>query len=85
MNTVFLLMAEFGQADIPIATVAEKYLGLSAKEAAQRASKQSLPFPVFRGGSQKSPWLVSVAELARWIDAERTKAASDWKAMRQVA
>lgn len=85
MNTLFLLMAEFGQADIPLAAVAEKYLGLSAKEAAQRASKQSLPFPVFRGGSQKSPWLVSATELAKWIDREREKAARDWKAIQSAA
>lgn len=69
MNTLFMLMAQYGQADIPLTNVAEKYLGLSTKEAAQRASKQSLPFPVFRAESQKAPWMVSLVELAKWMGA----------------
>lgn len=66
MKTMFLLMAEHGQADIPLSDVAEKYLGISPAKAARLAGAQQLPFPVFRGGSQKSPWLVSVPDLASW-------------------
>ena len=79
MNTTFLLMAEFGQTDIPLDIVAHRYLGLSDKQAYAKASRANLPFPAFRAGSQKSPWLVRVTDLAQWLDTERTKAASDWQ------
>ena len=33
MNTVFLLLAEFGQADVPVETVCSRYLGLDERQA----------------------------------------------------
>jgi hypothetical protein len=74
MNTYFGLLAEFGEANIPLEKVAPKYFGLSAEEAKRRAPAKILPCPVFRLGGQKSPWLVSVADLAKLIDEKRAKA-----------
>lgn len=80
MNTVFLLLAEFGQADIPLETVAEKYLNLSRREACMRAARCDLPFPAFRiPGSQKNPWLVRITDLAAWLDKARADAVSEWE------
>lgn len=45
------------------------WFGLSPSEAAKKASKQDLPIPVFKIGSQKSPWLVDRAVLAAHIKA----------------
>lgn len=84
MNTTFLLLAEFGVTDIPLELVAERYLGLDERTAKMRAARGELPFPSFRAGSQKAPWLVRVTDLAEWLDREREKARSDW-AKRQVA
>ncbi|WP_252178358.1 pyocin activator PrtN family protein [Endozoicomonas sp. 4G] len=84
MNTTFLLMAEYGTTDIPLETVAEKYLALGARAAGTKAAKGELPFPAYRPGSQKSPWLVRITDLAAWLDAERAKAAAD-VAKRRVA
>ena len=67
MNTTFLLLAEFGQADVPVEIVAARYLGLDERQAKRQASSASLPFPVFRPGSQKGPWLARI--LARVIPA----------------
>lgn len=78
MNRVFLLMAEFEEADIPVTKVAEKYLGMDDRSWKRLAATQQLPFPVFRAGGQKSPWLVSVNELARYLDAREKTAAQDW-------
>lgn len=84
MNTTFLLLAEFGQADIPLEAIASRYLGLDAKVAKARARRDELPFPCVRpGGSQKSPWLVRVTDLADWLDTEHARARSEW-AKRQV-
>jgi Pyocin activator protein PrtN len=73
-STFFGLLAEFGEATIPLEKVAPKYFGLSYAEARRRAPAKMLPCRVFRLGGQKSPWLVSLSDLAELIDAQREKA-----------
>ncbi len=58
-STYFGLLAEFGEAHIPLEKVAPKYFGLSGEEAKRRAPAKLLPCTTFRLGGQKSPWLVS--------------------------
>lgn len=84
VSTIFLLMAEFGQADIPIEKACERYLGLDVKSAKARAARSELPFPAYRCGSQKSPWVVRVSDLAAWLDGEREKGLADWRARNGV-
>ena len=72
-STYFGLLAEFGEAHIPLQRVAPKYFGLSYEEARRRASTKMLPCRAFRLGGQKSPWLVSAADLAELIDRQREK------------
>ncbi|WP_160153313.1 pyocin activator PrtN family protein [Microbulbifer sp. ALW1] len=79
MNTLFLLMAEFGSADIPLNQCCDKYFGINPRKAVERARLQQLPVPAYRGGSQKSQWLVSAADLAGHIDKRRAEAQHDWK------
>lgn len=74
-STYFGLLAEFGEAHIPLERVAPKYFGLSYEEARRRAPAKMLPCRVFRLGGQKSPWLVSAADLAELIDQRRERAA----------
>ncbi len=74
-STYFGLLAEFGEANIPLDKVAPKYFGLSYEEARRRAPAKMLPCKTFRLGGQKSPWLVSVVDLADLIDRQREKAA----------
>lgn len=73
-STYFGLLAEFGEANIELTRVASKYFGFSADEAKRRAPAKLLPCRVFRLGGQKSPWLVSAADLAELIDRQREKA-----------
>ena len=73
-STYFGLLAEFGEANIPLERIAPKYFGLSFEEARRRAPAKMLPCPVFRLGGQKSPWLVSATDLAELIDLRRAKA-----------
>jgi len=81
MNTYFGLLAEFGgRAEIPLEEVAPRYFGISARTASMRAGAQALPVPVYRAGdSQKSPWLVSAVDLARYLDERRAEAREIWK------
>ena len=73
-STYFEILAEFGEANIPLARVAPKYFGLSFEEARRRAPGKLLPCRVFRLGGQKSPWLVSASDLAELIDKQRERA-----------
>jgi hypothetical protein len=74
-STYFGLLAELGEANIPLACVAPKYFGLSYEEARRRAPTQMLPCRVFRLGGQKSPWVVSAFDLAELIDRRRSQLA----------
>ena len=79
-RTAFWLMGEFGSAFIPLETVAERYLGVQRREALTRAVRGDLPFPVCRpGGSQKSPWMVYIDDLAAWLDHAREQATKEWR------
>lgn len=73
-STYFGLLAEFGEANIPLERIAPKYFGLSSAEARRRAPAKLLPCRAFRLGGQKSPWLVSATDLAELIDTRRQKA-----------
>lgn len=84
-STFFSLMAEFGTGDIPLNAVCEKYFGLSESKAGSKARHQQLPVPVYRGGSQKSMWLINTADLATYIDKERSKAKHDWERIHNSA
>ncbi|MGR4895403.1 pyocin activator PrtN family protein [Stenotrophomonas sp. LARHCG68] len=77
-TTVFLLLAEFGTGHIPLEKCCHHF-GMKPEEANRRASRQSLPVPVFRLGSQKSPWLVAVDDLAAFIDSRRREASKNWQ------
>jgi hypothetical protein len=77
VNTFFALMAEFNTGQVPLSEVCEKYFGLDYRTACKKALIQQLPVPAYRGGSQKSPWLVSAQDLAKWIDDCREQARKD--------
>lgn len=79
--TYFGLLAEFGEAEIPLERVCEKYFGLSVAKAKRRACLQQLPVPSYRAGSQKSPWLISAIDLAQHIDKQRRVAERQWANM----
>lgn len=48
MNTMFLLMAEYGSATVQLSQVCEKYFGLKPSTAEKRAAMGDLPIPTFR-------------------------------------
>lgn len=81
MNTLFMLMAAHnGQAVIPLQQVGEQYLGIADKaKLSQKARTGELPLPAFRmEKSQKAPWLVSIQDLAEYIDKQKATAKQDW-------
>lgn len=77
MNTVFLLMAEYGTSQIPLSVVAEKFLSISPSWADKKANLGELPFPTYRD-NQKSGRLVHISDLAEWIDKKRETAKKEF-------
>jgi hypothetical protein len=58
-----------------------KFFGLSPVEALKRASSQGLPVPVFKLGSQKSPWLVYAQDVVDYVKAKHKEATSEHRAV----
>ena len=72
MNTMFLLMAEYETATVPLSQVCEKYFGMKATTAERKAADNKLPIPTFStADSQKAPRMVHIADLANYIDYQR--------------
>lgn len=80
MNTLELLKREFDGPTAPLVDISTKYLGISARKAGDMAKANTLPLPAYRLGSQKSPWLVSLVDLAKLIDRQAEGARTDWEA-----
>ena len=72
MNTMFLLMAEYETATVPLSQVCEKYFGMKSATAERKAAENKLPIPTFRtADSQKAPRMVHISDLAEFIDRQR--------------
>jgi len=83
-RTLFLLLAEFGTGQVAIGRCCHHF-GLNSEEAKRAAARQALPVPAFRLGSQKSPWLVRLEDLAQYIDQQAAAARRDWKRLHDAA
>lgn len=82
MNTVFLLMAEFETASIPLSDVCEKYFGMKPATADKKAALGQLPIPTFRAGqSQKAPRMIHIQDLADYIEQQRAAGIEVFKQM----
>lgn len=73
------LKVEFGSRYPRVETVAEKFLNMTPEWANRQASKGELPFPVFRMGGAKSPWLVDVKTLADLIEKQAIMAKQSYR------
>jgi hypothetical protein len=78
--TMYLLMAEFGsRMMIPLEELAKSVLGMSINTAKRRAKSCELPFPTVKlNESQKAPYLVSIQDLANYIEDRCTSARIEW-------
>lgn len=80
-RTLFLLLLEFGSGQIPLEKCGH-YFGMGLEEAKRAATRQALPIPAFRLGSQKSPWMISAYQLAQHIDKTHAESEREWKMVR---
>lgn len=75
------LLKIYGAPIVKLADICEQYLGNKHYQARVRANMNALPFPAFRldPTSHKSPWMVSLHDLAEFIDARSNAGRVLWK------
>ena len=79
-DTLFALIARFGDINIPLSDISEPYLGITPRTAEQQAKQEALPFPTFKvRGSEKSPTMVRAQDLASHIDSKLSEAKERWE------
>lgn len=78
-STYFTLMAEFGTGHIPVVEIGKKYFGYDERKAKTEAAKNGYPFPVFRVGTQKSTWMVDIADFSTYLDEVKDKAKEQYR------
>ena len=49
------------------------------------ARQRKYPFPIYRGGSQKSAWFISVSDLAAYLDELKKEARKEYRALQYHA
>ncbi|HEP6276818.1 pyocin activator PrtN family protein [Burkholderia vietnamiensis] len=80
MNTVFILMAQYGAtAVVPVERVCRDYFShLTVPQFVRKVNAGEIALPLVRmEGSLKSAKGVHVDDLARWIDARRAAAVKE--------
>lgn len=80
MNTLFLLMAQYGgQAVIPLSRVCADYMNLTVEKFKLKQMTGEIDIPVIRLGanSQKAALGVHLKDLAEYIDRQRDKATKE--------
>ncbi len=79
MNTVFMLLAQFEEAIIPLGKVCDDYFGCSLRTAMNKAKAEDLPIPTFKiGSSAKAPYYIHLNDLVEYIDTKKAKAKEEW-------
>jgi len=80
MNTQLLLLVHYGKVAIPLSEICEEYFGCAIHTAVIKAKASNLAVPAFKvSKSQKSTWMVHIADLAIMIDRQRELALLDWE------
>ena len=79
MNTAADLRDRFKSPTVKLEDICVEFFGMAKEKAYQHAALNGLPVPTFRAGSQKSPRLVHVDDLAKWLDEQRTAARLEWE------
>ena len=81
-KTLLLLLAEYETATPKAEDVAFKVFGDDRSTFLRKAAKRDYPFPIYRAGGQKSPWLVQLSDLADYLDRAAKEEKANFEARR---
>lgn len=76
MNTIFLVMAEFESAEIPLGKVCDQF-GLELPQAKRKAADHALPIPFYKK-AVKGGYFCSATDWAEYLDTKSAAARSEW-------
>lgn len=80
MNTLFLVMAQFEAADIPLAKLCMAHFGMELPQATRKAALQQLPVPFYKKAG-KSGYFCSAKDWAEYLDKKAELARNEWSRM----
>lgn len=83
-TTIFLVMHQFGSAEIPLEKICEQHFGMKVDQAKRKAATHDLPVPFYKK-TGKSGYFCSAADWAQYIDDNSAKARTEWLKMNGAA
>lgn len=79
MNTLFLVMAQFESAEIPLEKLCDQF-GLSIAQAKRKAAGHELPVPFYKKAT-KAGYFCNASDWAEYLDIQAATARAEWKKM----
>jgi hypothetical protein len=79
MNTLFLVMAQFESAEIPLEKLCEQF-GLALPHAKRKAALHELPVPFYKK-TTKGGYFCNASDWAQYLDSKAAAARAEWNKM----
>lgn len=79
MNTLFLVIAQFETAEIPLEKLCDQF-GMELPQAKRKAAAHELPVPFYKKSS-KGGYFCAAQDWADYLDASRLAARHEWQKM----
>lgn len=79
MNTLFLVMAQFEAAEVPLEKICDQF-GLSLPQAKRKAALHELPVPFYKK-SVKGAYFCNASDWAEYLDTQAAAARAEWQKM----
>lgn len=84
MKTLFLVMAQYETAEIPLEKLCEEHFGMKLPQAVRKAGLHQLPVPFYKK-TGKSGYFCNAADWAEYLDKQAEHARQEWCRMNGVA
>lgn len=84
MKTLFLVMAQYETAEIPLEKLCDEHFGMKLPQAVRKAAAHQLPVPFYKK-TGKSGYFCSASDWAEYIDKSSEAARKEWLRMNGAA
>ena len=79
-TTLEALLGHHGEPLVPLADLCERYFGINARTAREKAALNQLPVPAWRLlDTPKAPYMVLLRDLANYIDSQADAQRLRWE------
>lgn len=77
MKTLFLVMAQYEAAEIPLEKLCKEHFGMKLPQAVRKAALHQLPVPFYKKAG-KSGYFCSLQDWADYLDKQALQARKEW-------